>query len=110
MTPPTKFDVEALPDGEGFLVHLVPNRWAVILTAGDGQLFESGIEIRHWSLGWQVWFEGAPASEYLETKEQAVEEAKVLYAEEALSPSPRGKRWNRKRLSRDPNWKKDYPW
>jgi hypothetical protein len=39
-------------------------------------------------LGWQVWFSGAAASGYFKTKDEAVEEAKLLDSEGRLGNKP----------------------
>ena len=55
-------------------------------------------------VGFQVWFDNAPASGYLDSLAEAVQELKLLDAEERLVPSERQQAWTRKKLMKVGSW------
>ena len=82
--------------------------WWALISEGN---YQGGgnyrLEIRRTKLGFQVWFDHAPASDYIATLGEAAQELKLLDAEERLDPSARGKAWDRKSLKKAGAWSMD---
>jgi len=56
-------------------------------------------------LGFQVWFEGAPASGYFKTAEEALTEAQFLDAEHRMGGHTRNGYHNMRTLKKSGDWK-----
>jgi len=81
--------------------------WALIREGNYQGAGKYRLAIYKTKIGYQIWFDHAPASGYLDSLEEAVVELKLLDAEERLDPSARGKAWDRKSLKKAGAWSMD---
>jgi hypothetical protein len=64
-------------------------------------------EIRQFKMGFQVWADGAPASDYLPTLNAAAQELKLSDVEERLDPSKPSPRWGIAGLKKAGAWSRE---